>query len=248
MLKSTSKSEVSDVARSLLDEVLATHGGIERWRSVTTITAWGRIGGLLPRRFAGNKLAEFLVRVRVAEQHTVLHGFPEAGMRAVFDQGVVRIERDDGECLQRRVDPRLSFSGLSGLRRNVRWDPLDVAYFAGYAFWNYLTSPLLLTHDDVIVTDDGHRRLQATFGGGLDTHCREQAFRVGHDGLITRHDFVAKPVGRWASATLRCDRHREFGGLVFATRRRVFPRGPGGLVLPRPTLLALEFDDIEVER
>jgi hypothetical protein len=28
----------------------------------------------------------------------------------------------------------------------------------------------------------------------------------------------------------------------------VFPRGPGGRVLARPTLLALNFDDIEIER
>jgi hypothetical protein len=240
----------------LLDDVLAAHGGAERWRSASAITARGRLGGLLPKRFPGNKLARFAVQVQVAEQRTVLHDFPQAGRRAVLDRGDVRIETDDGERLDARTDPRSAFRGLRGVRRNVHWDPLDTAYFAGYAFWNYLTAPLLLARDDVAVVEaeprresgQRWRRLQATFPAGIETHCRHQTFHVDADGLIRRHDFVAEPVGRWASAALFCDRHRQFDGLLFPTRRRVLPRGPGGRTLPRPTLLALDFDEIEVER
>lgn len=236
----------------LLDDVLTAHGGAERWRSVSAISARGRLGGLLPKRFPGNKLASFSVRVQVAEQHTVLHDFPQAGQRAVLDRGDVRIETHDGEPIASRTDPRSAFSGVSGIRRNVRWDPLDTAYFAGYAFWNYLTSPVLLTREGVTVTEGEPgrqgRRLEATFPDQLATHCRQQHFHVDADGLIRRHDFVAEPVGRWASASLSCDRHHLFDGLLFSTRRRVRPRGPGGRVLARPTLLALDFDEIEIER
>ncbi len=148
------------------------------------------------------------------------------------------------------------FSGLSGVRRNLHWDALDTAYFAGYAFWNYLTAPLLLARDDITVTEaepwqesgQQWRRLQATFAPAIDTHCRQQTFYVDNGGLIRRHDFVAEPVGSWAKAALYCDQHREFDGLTFPTRRRVLPRGPGGRVLSRPTLLALDFDDIEIKR
>ncbi|MFF7941499.1 hypothetical protein ACFZC5_17440 [Nocardia gamkensis] len=38
----------------LLDEVLTAHGGLERWRAVTALTALtahGRFGGLLRSRF-----------------------------------------------------------------------------------------------------------------------------------------------------------------------------------------------------
>jgi hypothetical protein len=103
----------------LLDEVLTAHGGAERWQSVSTITARGRLGGLLPKRFAGNKLANFTFQVHVAQQHTVLHDFPGAGTRAVFDRGDVRIETHDGEQLDTRTDPRSAFFGLSGIRRNL---------------------------------------------------------------------------------------------------------------------------------
>lgn len=240
----------------LLDEVLTAHGGAERWQSVSAITARGRLDGLLPKRFPGNKLANFTFQVQVAAQHTVLHDFPQAGKRAVFDRGDVRIESHDGEQLDTRTDPRSAFFGLSGIRRNVHWDPLDVAYFAGYASWNYLTSPLLLARDDIAVTEgepwqesgQQWRRLQATFLAQIHTHCRQQTFYVDTDGLIRRHDFVAEPVGNWAKAALYCDQHRQLDGLTFPTRRRVFPRAPGGRALSRPTLLALNFDEIEIER
>jgi len=240
----------------LLDDVLAAHGGAQRWQSVSSITARGRLGGLLPRRFPGNKLANFTVEVRAAEPHTVLHDFPHAGLHAVFDRGNVQIENHAGEPLDLRTDPRLAFFGFSGLRRNLRWDPLDVAYFAGYAFWNYLTAPLLLSRNDITITNappgretrHGWRRLVATFPEHIDTHCRQQTFYVDAAGLIRRHDFLAEPVGAWATAALHCSQHRDFGGLIFPTRRRVLPRGPGGRVLPRPTLLALDFDEIAIER
>jgi hypothetical protein len=239
---------------ALLDEVLTAHGGAERWQSVSTITARGRLEGLLPKRFAGNKLSNFTFQVQVAEQHTVLHDFPHAGKRAVFDRGDVRIESHDGEQFDTRTDPRSAFFGLSGIRRNVHWDPLDVAYFAGYASWNYLTAALLLTRDDIAVTEgepwqeSGQiwRRLQATFPAQIDTHCRQQTFYVDTDGLIRRHDFVAEPVGKWAKAALFCDQHRQFDGLIFPTRRRVLPRGHAGRVFPRPIFLALDFDEIEI--
>lgn len=240
----------------LLDEVLTAHGGVECWQSVSAITARGRLGGLLPQRFPGNKLAKFTVEVEVAEQRTVLQDFPRVGECAVFDKGVVRIETRDGEELGRRTDPRPEFFGLSGVRRNLHWDALDTAYFAGYAFWNYLNAPLLLARDDITVAEaepwqesgQQWRRLQATFAPEIDTHCRQQTFYVDNGGLIRRHDFVAEPVGSWAKAALYCDHHRQFDGLTFPTRRRVLPRGPGSRVLSRPTLLALDFDDIEIKR
>jgi Ca2+-binding RTX toxin-like protein len=41
----------------LLDEALTAHGGLERWRAVTALTAHGRFGGLLRSRFPENRMA-----------------------------------------------------------------------------------------------------------------------------------------------------------------------------------------------
>lgn len=181
--------------------------------------------------------------------------FPQQDWQAVFDRGVVRIETSDGELVEARHNPRAAFAGVSGLRRNVRWDALDAAYFAGYAWWNYLSSPILLMRDGVSVTEgdkwseagEQWRRLEVNFPPDIHTHSQRQTFYVDDAGLIRRHDYVAYPIGRWARAAHYCDDHRDFAGLVFPTRRRVRPVGPGGRSLPQPILVALDIDEIDVE-
>jgi hypothetical protein len=239
----------------LLDEVLAAHGGLDRWQAVKALTAHGRFGGLLRTRMPGNRMADVNVRVEMAEQRAVFYGFPQQDRQTVFDRGDVRTETRDGELIDARHNPRAAFSGLSGLRRNVHWDALDAAYFAGYAWWNYLSSPLLLTRDGVNVAEgdtwreagEQWRRLEVTFHSDIHTHSQQQTFYVDDAGLIRRHDYVAYPIGRWARAAHYCDNHRDFAGLVFPTRRRVRPIGPGGRSLPLPILVALDIDEIDVE-
>lgn len=237
----------------LLQEVLAAHGGLDRWRSVTALTVHGTFGGLLQSRFPGNRMTEVTARVCMSEQRVVFEGFPDGGHRAVFDRGDVRVETAGGEVITARAQARNAFRGAGAVRRTVRWDALDATYFAGYAWWNYLTLPLLLTRTDLVVTDVGpkrgahRRRLAVTFPAHLHTHCARQVFHVDGAGLIRRHDYTAEPVGKWARAAHHCDRHREFGGLVFPTRRRVRPRGPGGHSLAGPTLVALDIDHVEIE-
>ncbi|MFE9321099.1 hypothetical protein ACIHDR_44605 [Nocardia sp. NPDC052278] len=239
----------------LLDEVLTAHGGLERWRAVTALTAHGRFGGLLRSRFPGNRMTNLTVRVQLAQQHAVFQGFPQQDQQAVFNRGDVRIETCEGEPISTRPNARAAFIGLSGLRRNFRWDALDAAYFAGYAFWNYLSTPLLLTREGVTVTEgdtwpeggDRWRRLEVSFPPDLHTHSRRQTFYVDTAGLIRRHDYVAYPVGRWARAAHCCNDYRRFAGLAFPTQRRVRPRGPDGRTLPLPILVALDIDHIEIE-
>lgn len=136
----------------------------------------------------------------------------------------------------------------------MRWDALDAAYFAGYAYWNYLSAPMLLTRDDISATEDvewrqvatGWRRLEVRFPAHIHTHCPKHTFYVDDSGLIRRHDYTAQPVGSWARAAQYCDQHRRFNGLVFPTRRRVRPRIRGGS-LPAPTLVALDIHHVEIE-
>lgn len=98
-------------------------------------------------------MAKVTVRVQLAEQHAVFSGFPHEHQQAVFDRGDVRIETCDGEVIKTRQDARAAFTGLSGLRRNFHWDALDAAYFAGYAWWNYLSAPMLLTREGVTLAE-----------------------------------------------------------------------------------------------
>ena len=240
----------------LLDEVLEAHGGLDRWLAARTVSARVRTGGLLVRtRMPGNRFADYRLAVDVDRPRAVLDPFPRDGERGVFERGEARVESGAGEVLDSRPDARRAFSGLSGLRRNVRWDPLDSVYFVGYAMCNYLTTPLLLTRSGVEVREAGEweeggerwRRLDATFPEEIDTHSPRQSFYFDARGVLRRHDYVARVVGRWARAAHYCEEHAQAGGLVFPTRRRVRPAGIANRALPYPTLVSLELSELHVE-
>jgi hypothetical protein len=240
----------------LLEEVVEAHGGSERWLAATRISARAHTGGLLPRtRMPGNRLVDYRVEVEVAEQRARLSPFPEEGRVGVFSGGQVAIETADGEVIESRADSRRAFFGLSGVRRNLRWDALDTVYFAGYAMWNYLTFPRLLMRDDVSVTEgedwdeDGERwrRLEVELPSGIETHARHQTFYFDPLRLLRRNDYVAEVVGGWARAAHFSDEHVEASGLVFPTRRRVRPVGRGNRALARPTLVSIDLSEIAVD-
>ncbi len=203
----------------------------------------------------GNKFADYKLEASLAEPRAVMDPFPRRGQRAVFDRGEARIETAEGEVVERRADPRAAFSGLSGLRRNLRWDALDSAYFGGYAMWNYLTTPLLLTRPGVQTSEgddwqqgvETWRRLEVTFPEDLDTHSRQQTFYFDSRGRLRRHDYVAEVVGRWARAAHLCAEHVDADGMIFPTRRWVRPVGPVNRVMPGPTLVSLRLSEIEVQ-
>jgi hypothetical protein len=241
---------------ALLDEVLEAHGGLERWRAARSVHARVRAGGFLIRtRVPGNRFADYRLTVDVQKPLAVMDPFPKAGQRGVFERGRARVETDAGNVVASRDDPRAAFFGRAGLRRNLRWDALDSTYFAGYAMWNYLTTPLLLTNDGVEVSEgdpweeqgERWRRLEVSFPEGLDTHSRRQSFYFDPQGRLRRHDYVAEVVGRWARAAHYCADHAQAGGLVFPTRRWVHPIGLRNRSLPFPTMVWIELSELQVD-
>jgi len=241
---------------ALLDEVIEVHGGRAAWRRAERVRLRARSGGVLLRtRAPSGAFEEAALDVEIGAVRATASPYPRAGQRGVFVDGSVRIETEAGDLVASREDPRSCFFGRPGLRRNLRWDALDLVYFAGYAWWNYLNHPLLLTREGVIATEteplhrrDGDwRRLEVTFPPGLHTHSRRQVFHYDEALRLRRHDYVADIVGRCAHAAHFCDDHRESGGLLFPTRRRVRPIAPAGRVLPGPVLVALDLDAIEVQ-
>jgi hypothetical protein len=240
---------------TLLDDVIEAHGGLDRWARVAAIRGEVRGGGLLlATRVPRNILRSGTIEVRPDEQVTIAEPYGDPGRRGVFDHGSVRIETLDGEVLESRERPRECFFGRAGLRRNLRWDALDAGYFAGYAWWNYLTAPFLLAREDVVVLEidpwqqDGEtwRRLEARFPPSIHTHSERQTFYYDRDLRLRRHDYVAEVVGGWARAAHLCTDHVEVDGLVFPTERRVRPIGLGNRPLPLPTLVSLQLSEIEV--
>ncbi len=237
---------------TLLEEVLAAHGGLERWRAVRSIRGRVHAGGLLlATRVPGGQLSDGQLEVTIGDPVARAGPFGDTGEYGVFDHGAVRIESAAGEVRAQRERPRELFFGRSGLRRNLRWDELDAAYFAGYAWWNYLNAPYLLTREDIAVAEiepwGGWRRLEARFPPGLDTHCERQLFYYDDELRLRRHDYTAEVVGGWARVAHICADHIEVDGLLIPTRRWVRPRGPANRPLAFPTLVSLALSEVEVE-
>jgi len=234
---------------SLLEEALAAHGGRAAWESAREVTARIRSGGLaLTVKRAGAPFRVYEARVTMAEPRTMISPYPgsvrvgaapELGFRGVFEDDRVRIENEAGDTVAARADMRRRFPGL---RRRLWWDPLDGLYFAGYALWNYFTTPLLLTRPELEVEEAG-RRLRVRFSSEVPTHSREQVFYFDDQALLVRLDYTAEVFGRWARAKHVCRGHRKFDGLVFPTYRRVTPRG-----LPGPTLVWIDVENASVRR
>ena len=233
----------------LLEEVLEAHGGLARWQAAGELRAGVRSGGFaFASRFTGRGLRSFDATVSTREPRSVLAPYPAAGWRGVFTGNEVRIESEAGEVLASRQDPRAAFRDL---RHNLWWDDLDALYFAGYAIWNYLNAPFLFAGDafetEEIEPRDGCRRLAVRFPEDVPTHSRDQVFWFDERDLrLHRHDYTAEPFGGWAKAAHVCREHGRFDGLLFATSRRVYPRGPGGRPLPFPTLVWIEIERVEV--
>lgn len=233
---------MSSSGRTLAEAMVAAHGGMAAWERAREVTVRMRGGGLL-LVFKGQArtMRDVTLTVPTTGQRTVIDPYPRAGARGVFEEGAVRIETDGGEVVERRDDPRPLFRRA---RRQLRWDDLDLLYFAGYAMWNYLSVPFVLLRDGYGLEARDGRTLAVTFPDGVHTHCPTQRFQLDEQGRLRRHLYTAEPVGRWARSVHVASEHREFGGLVFPTRRRVYPRGLGGVRVPFPVLIRIDLDDV----
>ena len=126
----------------VLNEVLDAHGGLDNWRRFTRVRATIVTGGGL-WAIKGQPQDPLPRRMTVALDHewASLRPFGADDQRTAFTPERVAIEKLDGQVVSERLNPRESFGGHEFA---TPWDPLQRAYFNGYALWTYLTSPFLL--------------------------------------------------------------------------------------------------------
>lgn len=237
-------------AKQTLHEITEAHGGMAYWNSLEALEVEMSAGGFLFTAKRRPLLRRVRMRAATAEPKFTLYDFPAPGQTAeLIGNSEVRILDRAGAVVARRENPRSYFKGL---RRQFYWDDLDFIYFAGYATWNYLTTPFLLAREGVIIEKleplqgelSALTRLQATFPGEVPTHSRSQTFFFDEQHLLRRLDYTAEVVGGWAHAAHLCEAYQTFGRLKAPTRRRVLPLLLGSRPLPGPTLVELELHDI----
>lgn len=198
---------------SLLAECLAAHGGADAFARLDRVRLRLRCSGLA-------------LRMKLRSRALVdVHAVVDLRNPAVVFDGLGRWDAADVR------PPRMPW--------RFPWTDRDVAFFAGYALWNYVAAPFLWTRCET--RELPGRRLALTFPYDVPTHCRHQVAHLDATGLVRRLDYTAEVFGPWARAANECLEYASCGRIVVPSRRRVTPRGLRG-----PTLIALALDELEV--
>jgi hypothetical protein len=242
---------MTTAARALLAESLAAHGGIERWRSLTQVTAKVVTGGFL----WGMKGMDIDSTPRdmtstFKSQSTRTAPFGDPDWHMTYRPDCVLIATQTGETVARQEHPRETFAGHVW---ETPWSPLQLGYFNGYAMWTYYNLPFLLGEPGVETTGiasvdmDGRplRGLRAQFPSSIHTHSAEQNLYFDDEGLLRRHDYRVDVAGGTRAAHLISD-YIEVQGLRIPTKRRVFMRNEDGTFQSERTLVSVDLSDVQV--
>lgn len=218
---------------ALLDEALQAHGGAARWSELkglaSTIVTGGKLWALkgitmdrTPRRATTDFHRQW---TQVAP-----FGAPDWTMTWVPEH--VEITDGSGRVIAQRDNGREAF-GDRGY--DTPWDPLNLAYFNGYAMWTYHAVPFLFAEPGYEVTEiaplvhEGAmlRGLAVRFPASIHTHTRDQRFYFGADGLLRRHDYEVDVWAHSPAAHFLSD-YLDVEGFKFPGRRSVYARNPDG--------------------
>ena len=234
---------------SLLQLTIDAHGGFDRWQGLEGVSAHLRNGGALwPLKHQQGVLDDVYVRAALHTEWASHSPFGEPNLRSSFEPHRVAIKTTEGRVVEERFRPRDSFQG-HGL--DTPWDRLQLAYFAGYAMWTYLTTPFLLATESVETEEiqpwqeqgDTWRRLRVNFPPSIATHSTVQTFYFDATGLLRRHDYDAEVLGGSPAAHFLHD-YEEFSGILVPTRRRVLGRRADGTSIPDPVIVTINLSEV----
>jgi hypothetical protein len=247
----TKRSPTTTGVRTLLAEVLAAHGGIDRWRRFTQVTSTVVTGGFL-WSMKGMEIDASARRMTsdFRRQRTRTEPFGDAEWQMTYEPDSVVIATQSGTIIAEQQHPRETFAGHVW---ETPWSPLQLGYFNGYAMWTYYNLPFLLGEAGVETTEiapidlEGRalRGLRARFAPGIHTHCREQNLYFDGEGLLRRHDYQVDVAGGTRAAHLISD-YVDVQGLRFPTRRRVFVRNEDGTFQSDRTLVSADLSDVQL--
>ncbi|EFH80066.1 hypothetical protein [Ktedonobacter racemifer] len=215
----------------LLAQVIAAHGGLDRWNTYKKVTATVVAGGgLIPLKGLDDSPIPRERTVSLHEEMSYISPFGQPDWHMVFTPERVVIENATGEIVSERSNPRAAFKGHV---LETVWDSLHRAYFNGYAIWTYLTTPFFMTMPGFEVTEitpwqeDGEtwRGLRVRFPDAFASHSKEQDFYFGDDFLLRRHDYHLEIAGGTPVAQYVYD-SVEADGIRFPTKRRAYVCGP----------------------
>jgi hypothetical protein len=224
------------------DRAVRAYGGADLWNAAEAVEARVNVSGFLFRMKTNMPPPEIAFRVDAHRPWTRLDPINKRGDVGILDGRDVRLETPGGDVIRSRQDARSRFP-LGG--RIVHWDDLDLAYFLGYAAWNYFTLPALLLRDDIVWAEVADGTLASTFPPELPTHGQEQqhVFDV-ETGLLEAYDYTAEVVLPIAYARHVIKERESADGVPYESRRIVYPSLElGRKVLPRPIMVDVKIPE-----
>lgn len=233
---------------ALLDDVLAAHGGIDRWRGFTRFSAQFSLNGaLLAAKGRDGALKDLAAQGCTRTPSLRIAGFPAADRSSAYRPGRVAIETLDGTTLASRDDPR---SALRSRPDAAVWDDLDLVYVCGAALWSCLVSPFVLAGDGVALEplpgwaegDETWRRLRAVFPADAGMLAQEKIFYFDAEGLQRRIDHAAIETDDLSIAHYTWA-HQAFSGIIVPTLHRGLILQPDGAAHRTPIRLDIEIFD-----
>lgn len=227
------------------EKAIQAYGGSALWKKARTIEAIITANGLaftLKRRPAFDR-AKFTTEV-----HRPFARMTPIGARAdvtgVLDGPDVRLENSGGVMLEERKNARSYFPFG---RRLFSWDDLDMAYFANYATWNYLTLPALLMNDQIQWSEKRPGFLEAVFPDAIPTHNRVQTFQFDlESGRLIQHNYAPAIISKFANAANVVGEHSQGDGALYTSHRIVTPQGFAGKPMRGPVLIDLTIHEFHI--
>ncbi len=231
----------------LAAEVIDAHGGLDRWRRFSHLSAHLIQGGVLwPFKDQGGVLDDTNVTVSLREIHASHAPFGSIAARSDYRPDRVALLDAEGAEIDALDDPRTSFAGHA---LETPWTPTQLAYFAGCAMWTYFNMPFLLAREGVetqlldIWEEDGQRwrRLRLQLPPNIVSHSSIQTLYVTEEGLIARHDYDVEIAGGTPGAHYPTE-YIDVEGIHLPTRRRIYPRHPNGQRVSEPLVVSIDID------
>jgi len=236
----------------LISFAIEAAGGLERFQGFQRVSArLHHTGVLWTLKQREGVLTDSRVTVDLHAQRVSHEPFAPTTNHSVFTPARVEILQPDGTPVETLSNPRASFAGFE---LETPWSNAQLAYFAGYTMWTYLTSPFVLRHPGVRATEIepwvvgglSWRRLRVTFPDAVATHSAEQTYYFDADGLLRRHDYEVDIQGRNAAARYLSD-YVEVQGIRMPTRMRIYPRTPENLAMAEPLIVGVDLSDFRFE-
>lgn len=215
---------------------IIAYGGFEIWQNNTFIEAEVSVKGLaftLKQRCFFERV-NIEMKINTPNSSITPIG-KDKNIIGILEGNNVRLEDADRNIVSERLNPRDYFPYG---RRLLYWDDLDMAYFANYAFWNYLTLPKLLMNETIEWTEKREGVLEAKFPETIPTHSRIQEFHFDTiTGLLLQHNYTADIISKYAKAAHVIVNHITIDELTFPSIRLVTPRTKRGGALKKPILI-----------